>query len=264
MDYFFIIRPLNCAITFISVLCGAWMGKTIIINNQIILAGIIGFLACAFGNVINDIMDIEIDKINNPLRPLASGRAQKNIAVILAIILALLSLLLTILLNLKSLIIVIIATLLLTLYALYFKKTPVANFIVAIVAGLSFIFGGFITNNSLALIAAIFAIFIHTPREIIKDIIDIEGDKKFGVSSLPLILGVEKSVKIAIVFLILLIIFSPVPYFTGFLNIRYLLVIIFGAIPLLVLTIIRIKYYKFASNLLKIIMLLGLGGFIIG
>ncbi len=255
---------MNCLITFVSVLCGAWVGKLIIINNQILLAGIVGFSVCAFGNVINDIMDIEIDKINNPSRPLASGRVKKNTAIAITLVLAIVSLLITLFLNFESLIIVIIAILLLFFYGLYLKKTPVANLIVAIIAGLSFIFGGIITSNSVALIPAVFAIFIHTPREIIKDIIDIEGDRKFGVLSLPITLGKEKSITIAIIFLIFLILLSPVPYFTGFLNTKYLLVILFGAIPLLILTIIRIKYYKLASNLLKIIMLVGLGGFIIG
>lgn len=264
MGYISIIRPINCVITFISVLCGVWIGKEIIFNNKIILAGIAGFLVCAYGNIINDIMDIEIDRINNPGRPLVSGIAKKGISIFMAILSVAVSLTISFLLGLKPFLLVIITILLLLFYSLYFKKTPSANFIVATIAGLSFVFGGFITDNILSLIPAFFALLIHTPREIIKDIMDIKGDRKFKVRSLPIIYGEKKARQIASILLFILIIASPIPYFLGILNVRYLLVISIIAIPLIIFTIFNLHNDNLSSNLLKIIMLVGLMGFIIG
>jgi len=254
----------NCVITFISVLCGAWVGKEIIFNNKIILAGVIGFLVCAFGNIVNDLKDIQIDRINNPRRPLVSGKVHKKVAVIMSIIFVVISLITASLLNLKPFLLVLFTILLLYLYAFYFKKTPSANFIVALISGLSFILGGFITDNILSLIPAIFAILIHTPREIIKDIMDIKGDREFGVASLVIIYGEQKARNIVCLFLVLLILACPLPFIFGFLNIKYLIIIGFIAVPLIIFTIAKLHDSHLVSNLLKFIMLIGLVAFIIG
>ncbi|MGB9720380.1 MAG: geranylgeranylglycerol-phosphate geranylgeranyltransferase [bacterium] len=264
MGYISIIRPINCFITFVSVFCGAWVAKGITYNNKILLAGVVGFLVCAYGNIINDIMDIEIDRVNNPERPLVSGTVKKINAIFMAIFFVIVSLMISFFLGLKPFLLVIITILLLFFYSLYFKKTPLANFVVAIIAGLSFVFGGFITDNILSLLPAFFALLIHTPREIIKDIMDINGDHKFKVLSLPIIYGEERARNIAIIFLIILLCLSPLPYALGFLNLRYLLIILLIAIPLIIFTIAKIHNNNLASNLLKIIMLVGLAGFIAG
>ncbi|MEO0228100.1 MAG: geranylgeranylglycerol-phosphate geranylgeranyltransferase [candidate division WOR-3 bacterium] len=264
MGFLSIIRPLNCVITFFSVLCGAWIGKEIFFNNKILFAGIAGSLVCAYGNIINDIMDIEIDRINNPKRALASGRIKKNTALSMGILFIIISLIISSFLGFKPLLLVVIAILLLFFYSFYFKKTPVANFVVAIIAGLSFILGGFITDNILSLIPAFFALLIHTPREIIKDISDIEGDRKFGVVSLPIIYGEEKARQIAAILLVILASASPIPYILGFLNIKYLLAVLIAAVPLIIVTIAKLHNARLAGNLLKLIMLVGLGAFIIG
>ncbi len=240
------------------------MGKEIVFNNKTLLAGIVGFLVCAYGNIINDIMDIEIDRINNPNRPLVSGRIKIDSALLMAIFFITISLMISSLLGFKPFLLVVITILLLFFYSSYFKKTSSANFIVAIIAGLSFIFGGFITDNIFSLIPALFSLLIHIPREIIKDIIDIKGDREFGVISLPIIYGEEKARQIALAFLIILISASPFPYLLGFLNIGYLLVIAIAAIPLIILTIAELPKSQSASNLLKLIMVVGLVAFIIG
>ncbi len=257
-------RPLNCVITFVSVLCGAWIGKTIMINQEIILAAVVGFLVCAFGNIVNDLNDIEIDRINNPKRPLVSGQVKKNIAVTMTLLLAIIALLITLTLGLKPFLLVFFTILLLFFYAVHFKKMPFANFIVALIAGLSFVFGGFINDNILSLIPAIFALLIHTPREIIKDIIDIKGDKKFGVSSLSILYGEKHAENIARLFLWLLFLTSPLPYVLGVLNLSYLIVIGIVALPMIIITIVKLPNHHLASNLMKFIMLVGLVAFIIG
>ncbi|MCX7994856.1 MAG: geranylgeranylglycerol-phosphate geranylgeranyltransferase [candidate division WOR-3 bacterium] len=264
MGYISIIRPINCLITFVSVLCGAWVGKKIFFDDKIFLAGITGFLVCAFGNIVNDLLDIEIDQINNPKRPLVAKKIKRNGAIIMATLMAIAAVVSSISLGLNPFLLVIIAIFLLFFYSYYFKKTPFANFIVAIIAGLSFIFGGFITDNIISVVPALFAILIHTPREIIKDIIDIKGDQKFGVKSLPIIYGEKRAHQIAIGLILLLICVAPVPYFFKILNTGYLLIIIFGALPLLIYTIVNIRNNNLASKLLKLIMVVGLIAFIAG
>jgi geranylgeranylglycerol-phosphate geranylgeranyltransferase len=85
VGYLRIIRPVNCLITLISVMVGAWIGKSIVVSGQLLAAALIGFCVCAFGNTVNDIKDIDIDRINNPARPLPAGEVNINRASLLAI-----------------------------------------------------------------------------------------------------------------------------------------------------------------------------------
>ena len=66
-----LVRPLNCLITFLSVLIGGFIISESAINiNLLLIASISASLITAAGNVINDIYDIELDKISHPERPL--------------------------------------------------------------------------------------------------------------------------------------------------------------------------------------------------
>jgi len=267
--YFVIIRPINCVITFIAILVGAWIGRGFQFSPSLMLAAIIGCLVCAFGNIVNDLQDIEIDKINNPKRPLASGQLDKKNAKIFALILFVISNLFSISLGVLPFLLVLGVLILLFCYALYFKKTILGNFVVALITGLSFILGGLVAKNTLAIIPFLFSFFIHWPREIIKDIIDIKGDKSMGVVSLPIVLGVAKSCNIGALCLAILCIILPLPFVFRILSLRYILVVLILAYPLVIYTMIRLLKnpdevgLKMLSNLLKISMVIGVVAMII-
>jgi len=159
--YLRIIRPVNCFITLISVLVGGWIGQNISFSATLLLAGLIGFVVCAFGNIVNDIRDIEIDRINNPKRPLASGALRKKNALLMAIISFILAALGSFFLGFLPIIIVITALLLLLFYSIYLKKTLAGNLTIAVIAGMSFVLGGLVTGNPVCIVPVIFSVFIH-------------------------------------------------------------------------------------------------------
>ena len=69
-----ITRPVNLVITFISIVIAAIIcSYGVFARDKVIFAAVSGALAAAAGNIINDLFDIEIDKINRPDRPLASN-----------------------------------------------------------------------------------------------------------------------------------------------------------------------------------------------
>ena len=69
-----IFRPENVIITFVAVIVGAIISTGIKSLQLNIIWGAVSLaFACAAGNVINDIYDIEIDKINKPNRVLPTG-----------------------------------------------------------------------------------------------------------------------------------------------------------------------------------------------
>ncbi len=251
-------------ITFIAILVGAWIGRGILFSPPVILASIIGFMVCGFGNIVNDLRDIEIDKINNPRRPLASGQLGGRNAKIFALLLFVISGIFSLGLGVLPFLLVLAVLILLLSYALYLKKTILGNFTVALIAGLSFIFGGLVAKNPLSIIPFLFSIFIHWPREIIKDIIDIKGDKSMGVVSLPIVAGVAKSSNISAMCLAILCIILPLPFIFKILSLRYMLVVLIFAYPLIIYTMVHLLKnhgeagLKTLSKLLKISMAIGI------
>jgi geranylgeranylglycerol-phosphate geranylgeranyltransferase len=269
MGYLRMIRPLNCTIALIAVFVGAWIGKKAMFDPRLLCAGVAAFLVCAFGNVVNDLKDIEIDKINNPRRPLPSGAVSKTITVMLAVFLFFAASTCSLSLGLYPSLLICGALLILLGYAFYFKRTVLGNFVVALVSGLSFILGGIITRNPVCLVPFVFSFLIHTPREILKDVIDMEGDKAGGVSSLPIILGVVPSYRVSAFMLCCLCILLPFPYLLSLLGTAYLAVIVIGIYPLLVFMIVQLfrrpvhKDLPRYSSLLKVVMVIGLIGMIL-
>ncbi len=262
-----IIRPLNCFITFIAIFVGAvFCSKGSLNIGIIVLASISGALTAAAGNVINDIFDLEIDKINRPERPLPKGKISKNEATVFYIFLNTLALIGSYIINLNAFLTVLFTVILLFVYSYKLKKIPlVGNFIVSFMTGLAFVYGGIaVQNYSLPIIPALFAILINFVREIVKDIEDIEGDSKSGITTFPFKYGI-KSAKILVLFLsILLILATFFPFVFKLYKIEYFVFVMAVVNPIMIYVVkslfenSSLKNLNKLSILLKLNMVLGL------
>lgn len=236
-SYFLIIRPINCFITFLTVFFGGIIISNYKIDfNILLLAAISASLITAAGNVINDIFDIDLDKIVHPNRPLPSKKINIEQARIFYLLLNIFALLLLSQTFLILFIIGFFVIIILYLYARSLKKIfLVGNFLVAFLTGLTFIFAG-ITVNSLSnsFIPAVFAFLINFIREIVKDTEDISGDIKYGIKSLPIALGLKKTKIVIIILIVFLILFSIYPFAAGIYNIEYFVFIMVTVNPILV------------------------------
>ena len=270
MGFISIIRPFNCLITLVCVWVGTWVGRAIFVSIPTIIAACIGFCACAFGNIVNDIFDIEIDRINNSQRPLVSGRVSKSAAISMAVLFALASVIASGFLGTRAFMLVFVTIAVLFFYAAFLKKMIIGNLVVALVAGTSFIFGGIVGENALSFMPFCFALLVHLAREIVKDAIDIEGDRAGSVSSLPIIIGREKSLALSAFLLAILILVIPIPFLLKIMNITYLFIVVVGTYPLIAYVIVQVlrnpqqEKLPRLSRLLKIAMAVGLLGFILG
>jgi len=268
-----IVRPLNFLITFISVIVAAVIclpGHSIELN--VFLAALSASLVMASGNIINDIYDIDIDRVNKPSRPLPSGKISIKEAYILYFVFIAASVFISSLLNEKAIAIVLVSILLLFLYSKYLKRIPlVGNITVAILTGLVFIFGGVVVENlAAAIVPAVFAFLINLIREIVKDMEDVEGDKKAGVITFPIKFGSLKSKLFISLITISLILYTFYPFITQLYKIEYFIIVMVIVNPLLVycLKILfedeSVKNLKKISNLLKLDMIIGLIAIYIG
>ncbi len=265
--YLKILRPLNFIITFFTAVVAVFICSVDSSSFKIaILAGFSSAFTASAGNIINDIFDFEIDKINRPKRPLASGNILYKEALVLYFIFLLLSFILSWFINLPAFLIVVVTTQLLFLYSKYFKRIPlVGNIIVAFLTGLVFIYGGVaVENPEAAVIPALFAFLINLVREIVKDMQDVEGDRKAGVNTFPIRFGFQKSKHLILFTTIVLVLFTCYPFLFHLYKIEYFIFVMIIVNPLLVYCL-KILFKNGSteslikiSNLLKLDMVLGL------
>lgn len=275
--YVEILRPGNAIMGAISIVLIALIDKTISI--PIILAIITVFFETAAGNVINDCFDYDIDLINKPERPIPSGRISlrkgKNYAYLLFLAGTICGFLISYLTNnWIPFIIVLIADVILYLYAYKLKATPlIGNLAVGFMTGFGFVFGGYTINNPSIVMTSIFlgffAFVMTTAREIVKDIEDIEGDKADGAKTLPILIGEKVPALIATILIIIDSALYPILYFHHIFRIYYLVVIAVAVLMFLycAMSIIKSQNRNTAAKVakyLKIGMLIAFVAFIFG
>lgn len=223
--YVEILRPNNAFMAVIAVLLMAVI--TGVYNANILLAGVVVFLATGGGNTINDYFDYKIDLVNKPDRPIPSGRISLKSAKNYALGLFIISTLIAFYIGIYTGIITIISSILMYLYAKDLKKRGlIGNLTVSFLTSLSFVFGGIVVNSIIiSIYLAFFAFLMTFSRELIKDMEDMEGDKIEGSESFPITNGKKKSSLISAIFILLAGILSPILYFNGIFGVYYLVIL---------------------------------------
>ena len=275
--YIEILRPGNALMGAIAIILVAIIDKTISI--PIILAMIAVFFETAAGNVINDYFDYNIDLVNKPERPIPSGRISlkngRNYAYFLFLAGTICGFLISYLTNnWIPFIIVLIADAILYLYAYKLKATPlIGNLAVGFMTGFGFVFGGFTLNNPTIITTSIFlgffAFVMTTAREIIKDIEDVEGDRKDGARTLPILIGKKTPSILATILIIIDCALCPLLYIYNIFGILYLVIIAIAVILFIYSAILILKSQDEAtahksSKMLKIGMLIAFLSFALG
>ena len=244
-------RPVNGVIAFASVMLGGLLAVEGQVNRLgdagLLKAAISALLLLAAGNSLNDYCDCEIDRTNKPRRPIPSGRIQRVEALIAAILLMTAGITLGCLVNRHLAIIAVSVSASLIGYALWLKRTPIAgNILVGCLTALTFIAGGAVFESLQGtLVPAIFALLFTTAREIVKDIEDMEGDFENNAHTIAVV-SKPAAVSIASIFAATVILFSPVPFLSGWYSWRYMLTVFVGVD--LVLTTLIVQLWRDASS----------------
>ena len=258
-------RPVNFLITFIAVVISGLLVSNNVETNLIYAALSLSF-ACAGGNVINDILDLEIDKTNKPNRVLPSGKLSISQAYFLYYLLLIVSIILAIPNGIYSIIFLSVINLILFFYSKSLKKIIlVGNVTVALLTSSALLYGALVYGNIIiGIIPALFAFLINLVREIIKDIEDISGDKKLNIVTLPQKYGTKKALKLSILLIIILGFGSTLPYPLGIYKIEYFIIIMLIVNVIFVYNVKlltsknAINFLDKTSRLLKLNMIFGL------
>ncbi len=258
-------RPINCLITFASVLLGGWLGIHNI-TELLLFAALSAALITAGGNALNDLCGITEDRINKPHRPLPSGRLSLGIARIEMGIFLLAGILFALPMPTPALAIALIAVASLILYNTYLKRVPlIGNLTVSALGGLAFLYGGAAVQViSVPYLIAGFAFLFHLGRELLKDLEDSAGDRQLSGGTVPISWG-ENTARILITSIFaILIITTPLPALLGIYGSIYLCLIVLLNL-LLIFVLIRLwqkDTLGYLNKLLKAGMLIGLAAFL--
>lgn len=234
-------RPLSTLSGALSVLLGGYVAGTGEWGN-IFLASLVTVLISSSANAWNDYMDIEIDKINQPQRPLPSGMVSPRAAVIFAVSMALLSIVIGVLINWQSFLIAIIAIIVLFLYSWKLKSTVLfGNITVATISAMSVVFGGVAAGNvepTIWLAVIIFTAILG--REILKTLADYEGDMRQKCRTVATVWG-QRSARILFFTLGLFIISLMLrPYLDDIYASVYAYIVVLGVYPLILYILIKV------------------------
>ncbi len=230
-------RPANLLISFLSVLAAGFISVS---GNfpifSALLASLAATLVTAGGNIINDIYDIEIDKINRPDRILPQGKITVKEAWNAYFLLNFAAVIFAAFVNYYAFIIVLLSCGVVYLYSARLKKIPlVGNLTVAFMTGLAFIYGAVSVGDwEDGIIPAIFAFVINLIREVVKDIEDIKGDSAAGVITYPQKYGIKKSVYLTVALSVFLIIITTVPFILHLYKIEYFIIVMLSVDVILV------------------------------
>ncbi|MFX1527976.1 MAG: geranylgeranylglycerol-phosphate geranylgeranyltransferase [Promethearchaeota archaeon] len=276
-DIIEILRPINDIMGSFTVVIGILNTRIdipvdlIIIN--IILGAITYFFIAASGMVINDIYDIEIDKINRPQRPIPSGRISIHQAKIIFFITYGVGIIISIFhslffrLGFLNIILAVFFGFIGWVYAKWGKKSGFfGNLIVSVSFSIGLVYGAILNNALIPSYIYFFfltSFFLLLSREVIKGCEDIEGDRELNVKTLAILIGIKKSTKMAITFSFLAIIFFILPNLTPIISpTLFLISMIFGLAVVGYATILMFYSKSERENFKKISLFLKVGAFL--
>lgn len=227
-----LIRPINALM----------MGLAVVVGEVAILGAIpqipkitFGFLVSFFltsaSMVINDVVDVDIDRINAPKRPIPSGKVSVRSAKLYAALLAILGILSAIPLSIYAVPLAVVTFLVSLAYNMRGKKAGlIGNMMVAYCVAVPFLFGGLAVAKSIDVKITVFfflAFLATAGREVVKGIADMEGDRTKGVATIALSRGPRDAAILAALFYLSAVTITPVPPILGGIGVWYSIIVIF-------------------------------------
>lgn len=211
-----ITRPVNSMMMGLAIIVGAAItgGLTTLGNSaDMASAFITGFTLSGAAMAVNDYYDLEIDRVNEPDRPIPSGRVTPQEALLLTAALSVIGLIASYMISLQVLGIAVFSWIVMMVYSAWGKRVGLlGNLMVSTCIALPFIYGGVLSGSvASALAFSLMAFLTNTGREITKGIVDIEGDEKAGVDTVAVKYGPSSASRLAALFYVSAAVVSVAP-----------------------------------------------------
>jgi len=181
-----LMRLPNCIMIGFSVIVGEMIATPIFSGQAALYGFLTGFLFLAASMVLNDYSDRHVDAINEPERPIPSGKVKPEQAIFFAIVLIAFGFLCASQTGILTLIVAAMSMAVAVAYNFKFKKTGLpGNALVSANVALPFIYGGLVVSRPTwtLVIFATLAFISNLGREVLKGIVDVNGDAAKGIQS---------------------------------------------------------------------------------
>jgi geranylgeranylglycerol-phosphate geranylgeranyltransferase len=202
---------------------GAFVGITSsggIFNYSILLAFLsLAFLVAAF-NTLNCVIDVNVDKINKPHRPIPSGKISGKNALIYSLILYAISLAIAYQLTIEFFLIILASTILTIFYSMpkvrFKKRFLVNNLTGGIFYGLLCPLAGWALTpvNPIPIYLIIFVFLLSLSLSLTKDFEDVIGDKAYAIKTIPTIFGIRNAARLFSILIVLAFVY--IMFLVGF------------------------------------------------
>jgi len=272
---FKVVRPANVLLMGIGVIVGYVISTGELQLSPELLAGTMTCgLYTAFAMVTNDIVDIDIDRVNEPSRPIPSGKLKEEEAMLFSVAILVAGVVAGgATFNIWFVTIPPIVAFMCVVYNLYLKRMGLlGNVLVSALVAMSFVGGGLIAVGHVETYLILFALVAflgNLGREVHKGIPDTEGDRRRGVMTIAVTYGARTAKWLAVSLYMTAVLLSLFPIVLGITNQYYPYAIAVVAV-LLIASSVRILRMDDASalrrekNLVRVWMLLAMLAFVIG
>lgn len=186
LDLAVIVRLPSCLAGAVSVVLGAHLATDQMGADVMRASGAI-LLAVAYANVVNDVVDVEVDALTKPQRPLPSGRTSLGTARLLAAGLAGAAVALATTLGPQRALWMVVLVAVATGYSLWFKNSVLlGNMVVAACASSPVVFGAVVAGSlsSVVWVATGLGFGFMVSYETLKTLADHDGDRAGGLRTL--------------------------------------------------------------------------------
>lgn len=274
-DFAVLTRIHNCLLAAASVMIGAFLADPSVTGKSLLGASVVLFIS-AGGYVLNDIYDIETDRVNKHWRPLPSGRIRKRSAAGLTAVSWGAGLVLSVFAGPVAVDFAFGYMLLLWLYSFRLKSAGLAGAVlVSAVSSSGFVLGAALGGNAAAgLLPFIIGFVFHFAREVVKGAVDVKGDRVAGIRTLPVRMGKRASDVLCVTSIAAVMALSIIPFAAGVYGLFYLVPVL-AIQPVLALCIYLIvapggegrseaDSYGRVAGILKAVMPVGLLAFLLG
>ncbi len=264
-----LMRPVNCIIMGFAVFVGAVLAAPQLgsLNWLNIMLGFLtGFTFCAAAMVINDYYDRKIDAINEPQRPIPSGKVKPPEALAFVGVLSAAGFVFAIFVSLLCFAVASVSLAITLTYITVGKRTGLpGNFLVSICVAIPFIYGSITAIGTVGLNVVLFAsmaFLSNTGREITKGIVDVKGDSAEGVKTLAVRFGEKKAAIVAAGFFIFAVALTPVTWVLGLVGIWFIPFVLVTDVGLIVCSALLLRDHsrEKARRIKKVVLYLFLAG----
>jgi geranylgeranylglycerol-phosphate geranylgeranyltransferase len=183
----------------------------------LVVAGVIAVVAAEMGAfALNDYFDVEVDRKNNRTdRPIIRGDISRQEALLLTVITFAVSVVAGYFMgNTGALIVIVVLIAFGILYDYKLKEYGIlGNIYIAFTMAAPFLFSSMLFKGSeVLLVLSVIAFLVGLGREIMKGIMDVEGDALRDVKTVARVYGTNTAKYVAVALYLIALLFAPVPF----------------------------------------------------